>query len=272
MSATTRGSRATPGRWCAYAGVLLPAQAAAGPDRTLRLRLRTGNSYPALHLYIYTLLSRLPSTPSWPLALAFPAKLHGHLLPQLLFLVLYLGQLGLMAAIYRNARVPQLALVPLVLSKRAHSVYMLRLFGDCWAVALVSVAVLLWQKGRWNTGSVVYRCEPSSSPLTGCACSGQSADHIRVSPPPVPPSLALGVKMNILLYLPGLLLLYWKAVGPVKMLVNLALIALVQVRLPFARAHAASLVADRVLPSALSRSSPSPRRSSSRPSTTRRRT
>lgn len=43
-------------------------------------------------------------------------------------------------------------------------------------------------------------------------------------------SLALGVKMNILLYLPGLLVLYWKALGPIKMLLNLALIALVQVR------------------------------------------
>jgi alpha-1,3-mannosyltransferase len=123
----------------------------------LALRL-TCRSYPALHLYIYTLLERLPTTPPWLLALVFPAKLHSHLVLQLVFLGLYLVQLGLTATIYRQAGVPQLALVPLTLDKRAHSIYMLRLFGDCWAVALVSIAVLIWQRGWWKTGSVVYRC------------------------------------------------------------------------------------------------------------------
>lgn len=115
-------------------------------------------SYPALHIYIYAILERLPKTPPWPLALAFPAKLHGHLILQLVFLALYLGQLGLTAAIYHQAGIPQLALIPLTLDKRAHSIYMLRLFGDCWAVAIVSVAVLFWQRGWWKTGSVIYRC------------------------------------------------------------------------------------------------------------------
>lgn len=43
-------------------------------------------------------------------------------------------------------------------------------------------------------------------------------------------SLALGVKMNILLYLPGLMLIYWKALGPTKLVLHLVGIGLVQVR------------------------------------------
>jgi hypothetical protein len=36
--------------------------------------------------------------------------------------------------------------------------------------------------------------------------------------------------MNVLLYVPGLLLLQYKAIGPVKMVLNVALMAFVQVR------------------------------------------
>ncbi|CDZ96769.1 glycosyltransferase family 58 protein [Phaffia rhodozyma] len=165
--------------------------------------------YPALHLYIYTLLSHLPSHPQALLASLFPPEIHPHLLPQLIFLALYLGQFLLTALVYKKARMPQYALIPLTLSKRAHSIYMLRLFGDPWAVGLVWASIWLFQKSRWNLGTLVF-------------------------------SLALGVKMNILLYIPGLLVLYWKALGPLGMISNAVKIGLVQILLPlpfFLRSH-----------------------------------
>ncbi|KAL7417347.1 glycosyltransferase [Mrakia frigida] len=161
--------------------------------------------YPALHLYLYTLLSYLPTAPptASSLHLLLPSdNLPTHLLPQLVFLALYLAQFLLTAWVYYQADIPQYALIPLALSKRAHSVWILRLFGDGWAVWAVWMAVGCWIKGWWISGSVLY-------------------------------SLALGVKMNILLYLPGLLLIYWKALGPIRLVLHLLLIVFIQLILPY---------------------------------------
>lgn len=96
---------------------------------------------------------------------------------------------------------------------------MLRLFGDCWAVAILSLAVWLWMKGWWKSGTVCFRSAFPSPPHA----------LLRLTPKRRSQSRA-GVKMNILLYMPGLLVIYWKALGPAKMLVHLGLILLVQVR------------------------------------------
>jgi hypothetical protein len=64
----------------------------------------------------------------------------------------------------------------LALSKRIHSIFVLRLFNDCVAMALLYTAILLFVNKRWKFGCVFY-------------------------------SLAVSVKMNILLFSPGLLLL-----------------------------------------------------------------
>jgi alpha-1,3-mannosyltransferase len=61
----------------------------------------------------------------------------------------------------------------LILSKRLHSIFMLRLFNDCWAVLFFWVAIYAYQRRQWTLGTLVY-------------------------------SWALGIKMSLLLPLPAI--------------------------------------------------------------------
>ncbi|WVQ79938.1 hypothetical protein IAT38_002039 [Cryptococcus sp. DSM 104549] len=160
--------------------------------------------YPALHLYIYTAFHRfLPSIDD-----VRPA--------QYLFLGLYLITFLTVSTIYYLAgrpssfpggpakNYPQILLIPLTLSKRAHSIYMLRLFNDPIAMLplyLAVVAMMLGGSTGWRLGTVLY-------------------------------SLALGVKMNILLFLPGLLVLLFQYRGVLGTVEGVATIAAIQILLP----------------------------------------
>ena len=89
---------------------------------------------------------------------------------------------ALVFAVYRRAaseRVPPWVLVLLCLSKRMHSVYVLRLFNDCWAMFLLYAALLLFTYRSWKLGCVLF-------------------------------SLAVSVKMNVMLFAPALFLLMIK--------------------------------------------------------------
>jgi alpha-1,3-mannosyltransferase len=65
-------------------------------------------------------------------------------------------------------------------SKRIHSIFLLRLFNDGPTMLLLYISVLLFMRHRWNVGCVVF-------------------------------SLAVSMKMNVLLFAPGLLLLLLQA-------------------------------------------------------------
>ena len=70
----------------------------------------------------------------------------------------------------------RIAMILCCLSKRIHSIFMLRLFNDAPAMFLLYISTWLFSKAKWNIGCIVF-------------------------------SLAVSIKMNILLFAPGLLLL-----------------------------------------------------------------
>ncbi|KAL2345405.1 hypothetical protein Fmac_006690 [Flemingia macrophylla] len=143
--------------------------------------------YPAGFLYIYS---------------AFQYLTGGHVYAaQILFGVLYIVNLAIVLAIYvKTDVVPWWALCLLSLSKRVHSIFLLRLFNDCVAMTLLHAALLLLLHRRWNLGLILF-------------------------------SGAVSVKMNVLLYAPPLLLLMLKAMNIGGVILALAGAALVQILL-----------------------------------------
>lgn len=125
--------------------------------------------YPAGFVYVYSWLYHLTNEGT---------NLLGG---QYVFFGIYLYTLVIVLAIYKKSSIATpLAMGLLTLSKRIHSIFVLRLFNDCVAMALVYTAILLFVQKRWKCGCVFY-------------------------------SLAVSVKMNILLFSPGLLLLLIQA-------------------------------------------------------------
>ncbi|PHH64385.1 hypothetical protein CDD81_4606 [Ophiocordyceps australis] len=116
--------------------------------------------YPAAHVYTYTGLYYLTN--------------HGKniLLAQKLFAVVYLATLALVLLCYRKANAPPYILPLLVLSKRLHSIFVLRCFNDCFAVFFLWLAIFLLQRRCWTAASLAY-------------------------------SWGLGIKMSLLLTLPA---------------------------------------------------------------------
>lgn len=126
--------------------------------------------YPAAHVYIYRLLYTLTNA-GQNIALA-----------QWLFVTLYLLTLWTVMQCYRAANVPPWVFPLLSLSKRAHSIFMLRLFNDCFAVLFLWVAVALWQRKLWTLGTLVF-------------------------------GFGVGVKMSLLLALPAVGVVLWLGMG-----------------------------------------------------------
>ena len=136
------------------------------------VRQRTDNRYPALHLYIYTLLQKfLPTSEALQIRYA-----------QYFFLAIYLITFILVSTIYYLAsrsssrRLPQAVLIPLVLSKRLHSIYLLRLFNDPLAMVLFYAGVVCWMLGGiWGAfGTIFYGYVLSfPSPLFCCMLLGK---------------------------------------------------------------------------------------------------
>ncbi|WFC96504.1 dolichyl-P-Man:Man5GlcNAc2-PP-dolichol alpha-1,3-mannosyltransferase [Malassezia brasiliensis] len=142
--------------------------------------------YPAGHLYAYAALASL-------------SKGASDLVPaQLLFGALYLATFALVAQLYRLAGAPPILLVFLVLSKRLHSIFVLRMFNDPVCMFWVYGSIYLLCARRWRLACVVY-------------------------------SLGLSVKMSALLFLPGLCVVLFRALGAAQTLVSLAIIVGVQV-------------------------------------------
>lgn len=127
-------------------------------------------------------------------------------LAQYIFLVFYLIQTLLTFRIFiKTAKIPPYALVlTTITSYRIHSIYVLRLFNDPIAVLLFYISLNLFISNKWYLGSLIF-------------------------------SLAVSVKMNILLYAPCLLIAYLTNLSLIETGLNLLICGIVQLilGLPF---------------------------------------
>ena len=96
------------------------------------------------------------------------------------------------------AQIPPYVFPMLILSKRMHSIFTVRLFNDCFAVFFFFVAIYCYQKRWWIAGSVIY-------------------------------SVGLGVKMSLLLALPSVGIVLLQAIGASDAIGHASLIVLIQV-------------------------------------------
>ena len=121
---------------------------------------------------------------------------------QYLFLGLYIAFLGLVFRILlRSEKLPPYALAFLSLaSYRVHSIFVLRLFNDPVAMLLLYAAVNAFIDDRWSVGSALF-------------------------------SLAVSVKMNVLLFAPALFFAYLATLGVAGTVLQLAICAAIQVLL-----------------------------------------
>lgn len=134
--------------------------------------------YPAGHVEVFKLLYKLTNNGT-DIAAA-----------QTIFLYVYLFTLAVVLRIYTRAKIHPVYMTLLVLSKRLHSIYLLRLFNDCFVTLFAVVAISLLQAC----------CDPGIGPRTR---------RVRIVTSAVCMSLAVSTKMSALLYLPGYGISLW---------------------------------------------------------------
>lgn len=100
--------------------------------------------YPAAHVYFYAFLYYLTDE-GWDIFSG-----------QILFAGMYIVALGLVMLCYRQAGAPPYLFPLLVLSKRLHSVFVLRLFNDGVAALAMWAAILFFLNRKWTLGVVVW--------------------------------------------------------------------------------------------------------------------
>jgi len=105
-------------------------------------------SYPAGHVHIHHFLRDITNSGE------------NIIRAQYIYSALYITSLALTCAIYRQAgRTPNWLLLLLPLSKRIHSIFVLRLFNDCWSVVAVQMAILSFQNDWYDLGMLLFRCD-----------------------------------------------------------------------------------------------------------------
>lgn len=133
---------------------------------------------------------------------------------QLAFGYLFSATTLVTAVIYVSSDVPPWCIYLLLLSKRLYSIYVLRMFNDCFTtVGIVAVIMLLQQVANWS--------DVMSDTMKFLLCA-VAADIF---------SLALSVKMNVLLYLPAFAFVVYFLLGEKlhQLVIVLLIIPVVQV-------------------------------------------
>lgn len=123
-------------------------------------------------------------------------------LAQWIFTAVYLTLTAIVMHIYGVARVPFVYTVALVMSRRVHSIFLLRLFNDGIAMLLMYTSVVSTAWRDWKQGALWL-------------------------------SLAVSVKMNVLLFAPGMLAVWISSISFAHTMVCLGICAAVQVALGF---------------------------------------
>uniref|UniRef100_A0A1D1YES7 dolichyl-P-Man:Man5GlcNAc2-PP-dolichol alpha-1,3-mannosyltransferase n=1 Tax=Anthurium amnicola TaxID=1678845 RepID=A0A1D1YES7_9ARAE len=156
--------------------------------------------YPAGFLYIYSVLKFVTGGQVYP--------------AQVIFGILYIINIAVVMFVYsKTEMLPWWAFSLLCLSRRVHSIFILRLFNDCFAMTLLHASLALVLCEKWHLALVIF-------------------------------SAAVSVKMNVLLYAPPLFLLMLKSMNLRGVLSALFGAALVQVvlGLPFLLSHPVSYI------------------------------
>jgi len=140
--------------------------------------------YPAGFLFVYTALHAITEGGS---NIRLGQVIFGvlHVLTIAVVVLIYAAFYGIPKGSKGGGVIRWAWVLPLMLSIRVMSIYVLRLFNDAVEALLVYGSVLLFAQNRWAVGCLVY-------------------------------SLAVSVKMNALLYAPGILLLLLEALGVKK--------------------------------------------------------
>eukprot|EP01041_Mallomonas_annulata_P009349 gene9349-19397_t len=80
-------------------------------------------------------------------------------LAQYLFGGIYISTIIVMLYLYKIGKTPSYWIcLSLILSKRIHSIFMLRMFNDCIAVLFAMLAIILFTKYKWRWGSILFSC------------------------------------------------------------------------------------------------------------------
>lgn len=170
----------------------------SGDWNYLHLRGDTGPCvYPAGFLYIFSVLRLVTENG------------RNILLGQYIFAAIYCALIAVLLLIYRRVMkdnnsdksdkyMPVIwTILLLCISRRIHSIFVLRLFNDGVAMLFLYLAIAAFIYDHWSIGSILF-------------------------------SVALSIKMNILLFLPGLLVLYVKRFGFIRSFTQIFLIVAIQ--------------------------------------------
>ena len=140
---------------------------------------------------------------------------------QWIFLGCYIATHACVLATYGLSRphyMPPAACLLLILSKRLHSIYLLRLFNDCWSLLFLHAAVLLFAyaanrscnasgaKKRWTTKGGTIKTKEASIAMGSVTRLVWMVGCLLYS-------YAVSIKMNIFTFAPALLLLMLLAGG-----------------------------------------------------------
>ncbi|KAI9571282.1 mannosyltransferase [Boletus coccyginus] len=160
--------------------------------------------YPAGHVHIHHFLHRITDA----------GRNIG--LAQQIYGALYIASLFLVSCVYRQGGAPNWMVLFLPLSKRLHSIFVLRLFNDCWSLVLVHGRHIGIPKSLGRLGHSDFQV----GSMLSAPCPNGADEHT---------SLALSVKMSVLLYLPGLLVILFKRHGLMVTMRHLLVMAVTQI-------------------------------------------